>query len=155
MGKGRKKKESKFYAQNKKVGFDFELLDKYEAGIILTGHEAKAVKDGRATLNGAFVHIKNGKAQLLNSVIKPYQPNNAPKNYKEDRVRELLLNRKELEKLEIEQESNGLTIVPISLYNKKDIVKLEIAVARRKKKADKREAIKKRDFEKRKKQIIR
>ncbi|MDP3881156.1 MAG: SsrA-binding protein SmpB [bacterium] len=149
------KKNSKFFAQNRKVGFDFELLDKYEAGIILTGHETKAVKDGRATLNGAFVDVKNGKAELLNAVIKPYQPNNAPENYKEDRVRELLLNRKELKKLQVEQESKGLTIVPISLYNKNDLIKLEIALARRRKKADKREAIKKRDFEKRKKQITR
>jgi len=148
MGKG------KFYAQNRKASFDFELLDKYEAGIILTGHEAKAIKDGKATLTGAFVHIKDGKAELLNATIKPYQPNNAPENYKEDRVRELLLNKKELKKLEIEQEGKGLTIVPISLYNRGDLIKLEIALARRKKKADKRETIKKRAVDKKIRRIV-
>lgn len=140
--------KGKTHTQNRKVNFDFEIIDKYEAGVILTGHEAKAIKAGKATLTGAFVSVKDGKAEILNMSIKPYQPNNTPENYKEDRPRELLLNKKELKKLEIEQEGKGLTIVPISLYNKGDLIKLEIALAKRKRKADKRETIKKRDVDK-------
>jgi SsrA-binding protein len=153
MGKGNKTIKSA-YAQNKKVSFDYELLDKYEAGIILTGHEAKAVKSGKASLTGAFVVATDGRAQLIGASIKPYQPNNAPENYKEDRPRELLLNRRELDKLEVKKEERGLTIVPISLYNKNNLIKLEIALARRRKKADKRQAIKKRDIDKKIRRIV-
>ena len=114
----------------------------------MSGHETKAVKTGKATLTGAFVIFQDNKPVLLNATIKPYQANNTPEGYEESRTRELLLNKKEIAKLLAEKEGKNLTIVPLSLYSKGDLIKAEIALARRRKKADKRDAIKKRDSDK-------
>lgn len=133
------------YIQNKKATFNYQILETIEAGIMLSGYEAKAIRAGMGSLLGAFVIIRGGEAFLVKATISPYQPANVPKNYDLERPRKLLLNHKELCKLQKELNTAGLTIVPISLYNKKSKIKLEIALVRGKKKADKRESIKERD----------
>ncbi|MEZ4104085.1 MAG: SsrA-binding protein SmpB [Candidatus Paceibacterota bacterium] len=133
------------YITNKKATFDFEILDTFEAGVVLSGHEVKAIRNGKATLNGAYVVIRGGEAWLLGASISPYQIANTPKNYDPERTRKLLLNKKELKELEQKGEQQGLTIVAIKWYSKNRKIKLEIALVRGKKKADKREKIKERD----------
>jgi SsrA-binding protein len=133
------------YISNKKAHFNFEILEEFEAGIVLYGHEAKAIRAGKGKLDGGHVVIRGGEAFLVGVSISPYQPANTPKNYDPERARKLLLSAKELSRLEAQGEQAGLTIVPIKLYNNRRKIKLEIALARGKKKADKRETIKKRD----------
>ncbi len=133
------------YIQNKKATFNYEILERFEAGITLAGHEVKAVRNGMGSLLGAFVIIRGNEAFLVKATITPFQVANTPKNYDPERPRKLLLHHKEIAKLQKELNTAGLTIVPISLYNSKSKIKLEIALVRGKKKADKRESIKERD----------
>ena len=130
---------------NKKVKFDFELIDTYEAGMELFGYEVKSLRNKRGSLDGAHVTVRGGEVFLVGATIPPYQPANTPKEYDPERTRKLLMTRKEIEKLADIESQKGLTIVPISIYNKGRKLKLQIAVARGKKKLDKREAIKKRE----------
>ena len=130
---------------NKKAHFNFEMLDTFEAGIVLSGHEVKSVRSGRGSLDGSYVIIRSGEAFLVGASISPYQAANTPKNYDPERPRKLLLSKRELAKVEQQSEHAGLTIVPIKLYNNRGKVKLEIAISRGKKKADKRQVIKARD----------
>ena len=130
---------------NRKARFNFEFLEHFEAGVQLFGHEVKALKTGKASLDGAYVIIRGAEAFLVGATISPYQVANTPDNYDPERPRKLLLNRKELEKLDRESAQTRLTIVPIKWYNKSGKVKLDIALARGKKKVDKRETLKARD----------
>jgi len=132
---------------NKKAYFDFEILETYEAGISLLGTEVKSIRKGQGKLEGAHVVIRGGEAFLTGASIPAFQKANAAADYDPERTRKLLLNKKQLGELYKQSEQAGLTIVPISLYNKSRKIKLEIALARGKKKTDKREAIKKRDTE--------
>jgi SsrA-binding protein len=133
------------YVHTKKAHFDYELLETFEAGVVLSGAEVKSVRGGKANLNGAYVIIRGEEAYLVNASISPYQVANTPKNYDPERARKLLLSKKELAELERGSEQNGLTIVAIKWYNKNRYLKLLIALARGKKKVDKRETLKKRD----------
>ncbi len=133
------------YLHNKKATFNYEILERFEAGIVLSGYEVKAVRNGMGSLLGAYVVIRGSEAFLTNATITPYQVANTPKDYNSIRPRKLLLSKKELAHLQKELNTAGLTIVPISLYNKNRHIKLEIALVRGKKKADKRESIKERD----------
>ncbi|USN87525.1 MAG: SsrA-binding protein SmpB [Candidatus Nomurabacteria bacterium] len=133
------------YIRNKKATFDFEILDTFEAGAVLNGFEVKAIRNGKASLNGAYVVIRGGEAWLLGASISPYQIPNTPKNYDPERTRKLLLNKKELKELVQKGEQQGLTIVAIKWYSKNRKIKLQIALVRGKKKADKREKLKERD----------
>jgi SsrA-binding protein len=133
------------YADNKKALFDFEILERFEAGLVLEGHEVKAIRGGKATLRGAYVVVRGGEAYLVGASISAYQEKNTRDDYEADRPRKLLLSAKELGKLEKIDGTKGLTIVPIRLYNIKSYIKLEIGVARGKKQFDKRETIKARD----------
>ncbi len=132
------------YAENRKARFNYEILEKYEAGIELLGTEVKSVRSGRMSLDGSFVIIRGGEAFLMNANIPPYQIKNSSKDYDPLRNRKLLLTKKELNELG-KSEKTGLTIVPMSVYNKGRKIKVDIALAKGKKKADKRESIKKRD----------
>lgn len=134
-------------AVNKKASFDYEILETYEAGIVLTGFEVKASKKGMVNLTGSFAVLRDGEAWLLNATISPYQAGNTPKEYDSMRTRKLLLKKTELHELVGRISRQGLTLVPLKLYNKKNLVKILIGVGRHKKKADKRETIKKRDIE--------
>ncbi len=139
--------------KNKKAYFDYHVLDKIEAGIELFGHEVKATRQGKVSLKGSYVTIREGEVFLVNCDIAPYQPRNTHKEYNQKRDRRLLLNKKEIEKLAIKTEERGVTLVPLSIYNKKGIIKLEIGVVKGKKKWDKRESIKRKDMERKMREI--
>lgn len=134
-------------AKNKKAYFDYEILETYEAGIVLYGFEVKSVKLGHISLKGAYVSIKDNEAYLLNAHISPYQPKNMPRDYDPTRSRKLLLKRSQINTLIGKSKSQGLTILPTSVYTKKGKIKIEIGIGRGKKKHEKRELIKKRDAE--------
>jgi len=133
------------YAKNRKAFFDYEVLDKYEAGIELLGVEVKSVRGGQMSLLGAFVIVRGGEVFLINANIPPYQPKNAPKDYDPLRNRKLLLTMKEIKELTVGEKNKSLTIVPLSVYNKGRKIKVEIAFVKGKKKHDKRNVIKRRD----------
>jgi SsrA-binding protein len=133
------------YAHNKRAHFDHELLDQYEAGIVLLGTEVKSVRNNRVKLDGAYVVVRGGEALLVGASIPAWQPINTAKSYDPERSRKLLLTQKELDKISLLTDRQGLTAIPLSLYNKGRHIKLSFAIARGKKQADKRETIKKRD----------
>ncbi|MES2416504.1 MAG: SsrA-binding protein SmpB [Patescibacteria group bacterium] len=133
------------YAENRKARFDYEILEKFEAGIELLGTEVKSVRGGRMSLEGAFVIVRGGEAFIINAQIPPYQIANAPKDYDPLRNRKLLLTKKEITELAGNDKNKSLTIVPISVYNKNRKIKVEIALVKGKKKHDKRETTKKRE----------
>ena len=133
------------YAENRKIYFNYEILEKYEAGIELYGSEVKAVRSGKMSLEGAFVIVRGGECFLINANTPPYQPNNTPKEYDPLRNKKLLLTKKEIRVLSDSGNNKSLTIVPISVYNNGRKIKISIALAKGKKKFDKRETIKKRE----------
>lgn len=133
-------------AENRKARFNYEILETFPAGIELTGQEVKAVRAGKISLTGAYVSMRGGEAFLLGANIEPYQPKNAL-DFDPLRPKRLLLSRVELAELALAEDTKGLTIVPLSVYNKGRFLKVDVAVARGKKKFDKRETIKKRDTE--------
>lgn len=130
------------YIQNKKARHNFTFLEEFEAGVALHGFEVKAIRSGKGSLAGAHVVVRGGEAFLVGASISPYQVPNTPANYDPERPRKLLLSQKQLQKLARESEQIGLTIVPIKWYNSGRHIKLAIALARGKKKADKRETLK-------------
>lgn len=134
------------YASNPKAGFDYEILETIEAGLILEGHEVKAIKTGKASIKGSYVKILNNEPFLIGATISPYQPINTPKNYDPQRTRKLLLGKDEVSKLIGLSQSQGLALIPLKLYDKKSKIKLLVGVARGKKKYDKRETLKKKDI---------
>ena len=132
---------------NRKATFDYQILETIEAGIELFGHEVKSLRSGQGSLKGARVLARGGEAYLVGATIPPYQAANTPKSYDPERTRRLLLNQKEIAHITAAEGEKGLTVIPISVYNKHRNLKLEVAIARGKKKADKRETLKKRDTE--------
>ena len=122
-------------------------METFEAGIELLGLEVKSLRAHHGSLLGSHVTIRGGEAFLIAVEIPPYQEKNTPKEYESKRNRRLLLAKAEIEKLASFESKKGLTIVPISMYNKGDKVKVEIAIVRGKKKYDKRETLKKRDVD--------
>lgn len=130
---------------HKRARFDFEILETFEAGISLLGTEVKSIRSGQGKLEGAYVIIRGKEAFLVSASIPAFQKKNAKISYDPERPRKLLLTKKELVELEQKSEKQGLTIVPIKLYDKGSKLKLEIAIARGKKKHDKRQTIKERD----------
>lgn len=134
----------KVLAENKKAFFEYEILEKLEAGIVLSGQEVKSVRLGRANLTGSFVVLTREEPQLLNARVPAYQIKNAPPDYDETRTRKLLLRKKEIKRLIGKSREKGLTIVPLRMYTKQRKIKVEIAIVKKKSKKDKRETIKKR-----------
>jgi len=134
------------YAVNKKARYDYLIQEDFEAGVVLFGHEVKAIRTGHVSLKASFVVIRGGEAYLLNSSISPYQPKNTPKDYEPERSRKLLLNKKELTELIGKTKEKGLTLVALKLYNKNGKIKLSIGVGKGKKKADKRQTLRARDM---------
>lgn len=132
-------------ADNKKAHFNYDVLEKHEAGIELLGFEVKSIKAGHASLDGSYAIIRGGEIYILGSKVPPYQSSNTPKDYDPERLRRLLMTKKQIRELNDKTENSGLTIVPISMYNKGGKIKVEIALAKGKKKFDKRETIKKRE----------
>ena len=135
------------FVENKKVRFNYEILETFDAGLELVGGEVKAVRKKQMSLEGSHVVVRGGEAYLVGATIAIYQPNNADSKYEADRNRRLLLSKKELVELIGKSEQRGLTLVPISVYNKGRYLKLSIGLVRGKKKFDKRETLKKREAE--------
>lgn len=133
--------------RNEKVTFDYTILEEIEAGIELLGLEVKSLRAGQGSLKGARVVARGGEAYLVGATIPAWQVLNAPKDYAADRTRKLLLSKKEIAHISSAEGQDGLTVVPISVYNRGRKLKLGIAIARGKKKADKRQDIKKRDVQ--------
>ncbi len=131
--------------ENKKTRFNYEILESIEAGIELFGFEVKALRDHRGSLEGSYIVIRGGEAFLIGAHIPPFQPKNAPKGYDPYRNRKLLFSKKQLSELAGREAQKGLTIVPISVYNKGRVIKVQTALVRGKRKSDKRETIKKRE----------
>lgn len=142
---------------NRKARHLYEILETWEAGIALSGSEVKAVKSGHADLKGAYVRVRaihNGpgkgselRAELVNAFIPPYDKAGAIEGYEPRRTRQLLLHKREMNNLLGKLTTKGLTVVPLSLYTRKRLVKVQIGLARGKTKVDKREDIKKRDID--------
>jgi SsrA-binding protein len=135
------------YLRNKKVSFDYHLEDTYECGIELLGTEVKSVKAHHGSLSGAYVSIVDGSLVLLGAHIPAWQEKNVMDGFDPYRTRTLLVHKKELMDLAKSLKVKGLTIVPVSLYGKGKVIKLQLAVARGKKTFDKRETLKKRDLD--------
>lgn len=131
--------------EHKKVRFDFETLEEFEAGLELLGHEVKSLRAKRGKLEGSHIIVRGGEAYIVGMDIPPYQAANTPADYDSARSRRLLLTKKELQKLADAEGQKGLTIVPISVYNKGSKLKMRVAVARGRKKYDKRSVLKERD----------
>ncbi len=134
-------------SENRKARFDYEILKTFTAGLELLGFEVKAARAGKINLRGAFVAVRGAEAYLIGADIPPYQPKNTPPEYDATRARRLLLSRDEIAELLDAESTKGLTIVPLKVYNKGRFLKLDLGIARGKKKFDKRESIKKRDVE--------
>ncbi len=133
--------------KNKKAFYNYHILEKMEGGLVLIGQEVKALREGKASLFGSFVSIKNGEIYLVNCNITPYQQKNVPKGYNPQRDRKILLKKTEIKNLIGKTKEKGVTFIPLSIYTKKNLIKLEFAIAKGKKKYDKRETIKKRDID--------
>jgi SsrA-binding protein len=131
--------------EHKKARFNYEILEEFEAGIELLGHEVKSLRARHGKLEGAHIIVRGGEAYIVGMSIPPYQPKNTPKGYDPDRSRRLLLTKKELGELGSFEGHKGLTIVPISVYNKRSKLKIRIAAVRGRKKYDKRAVLKERD----------
>lgn len=130
---------------NKRAKFDYEILDKYSAGIVLSGTEIKSIRLGKASITESFCEFHEGELFVINSTIEEYLYG-THYNHKTKSERKLLLNKKELKKLNKDSDNKGLTIVPLRLYtNEKGLAKLEIALCRGKKNYDKRETLKEQD----------
>jgi len=135
----------KIYAENDKAYFNYNILEKFEAGLVLLGTEVKAIKTGKVTIKGSYVTIEDNEAYLTGANIPPYQPKNAPPDYNPQRSRKLLLEKKEIDSLVGKSKESGIALVPLKIFDKNAKIKLEFAIAKGKKKYDKRETIKKRD----------
>ncbi|QQG46070.1 MAG: SsrA-binding protein SmpB [Candidatus Niyogibacteria bacterium] len=131
--------------QNKKAYFDYEILEKLEAGLELRGFEVKALRNKQGSLLGARVIIRGGEAYIIGMEIPPYQAANTPKEYEPQRTRKLLLKKSEINYLAGKSEQKGLAVIPIQIYAKGQVLKMEIGIARGKKKYDKRAKIKERE----------
>jgi SsrA-binding protein len=132
-------------AINKRARFDYELLDHYEAGLVLSGQEVKSVKTGHISLKGSFVTLRDSELYLTNAFIPPYPFAGQLSGYDPTRPRKLLLKKSEIRSLIGKVRINGLTLVPLRVYTKRSLVKIEFAVAKGKKAFDKRQTIAKRE----------
>ena len=133
---------------NKQAGFSYEILDKYQAGLVLKGYEAKSIKDGQINLKGAYISIQyNPKPELylIKAHVSKYKPAGPLPNYDPERPRKLLLNKIEIKALLGKLEQKGLTIVPLKVYTTRNLVKVEIGLARGKKLFEKKESKKNKD----------
>jgi SsrA-binding protein len=144
----------KTLATNRKAFFNYEILDRAEAGISLVGSEVKSVRDGGLNFRDSYVEFRGGELFLIGCYIGPYSHSNV-QNHPEDRVRKLLLHKREILKLGGKVTEKGLTLVPLKAYFKNGRVKVEIGLARGKRSHDKRESIKRKDIERDTRQAVR
>jgi len=136
---------------NKEAYFNYEILNKYEGGLVLLGHEVKSIKNNQLSLKGAYLTIMNNptpEIYLVKAHVSQYKKSGIMPNYDPERPRKVLLKRSEIDALIGKLEQKGLTIVPIKVYTKRNLVKLEFGLAKGKKKHEKKEAKKKKDVDK-------
>ena len=134
----------KLITKNKKAFHEYEILERFEAGVVLVGTEVKALREGRANLKDAYADVRKGEIYLINSFIGHYSAGNVF-NHKEERPRKLLLHRREIKKLASKIAEKGLTLIPLKLYFLHGIVKIELGLAKGKKVHDKRRDIMEKD----------
>jgi len=134
------------FAQNKKAFHDFDIEETYEAGIQLSGPEVKSIREGRANLKESYARVRDGKVFLVGAHVSPYE-NATHREQLPTRDRKLLLHRREIARLTGKSQEDGKTLIPLRLYQKNGNVKLELAVASRKKQYDKRREIRKKTAE--------
>ena len=132
-------------AKNKRAFFDYEILEKFEAGLVLLGHEVKSIKAGQISLKGSFVVPKGNELFLVNALISPYKHASALKDYDPTRSRKILLRKAQIKNLLGKTRLQGLTLVPIQVYTKKRLIKLEFGLGKGKKEFDKRDKIRKKE----------
>jgi SsrA-binding protein len=137
----------KIISENRRARFDYEILETYEAGIELNGQEVKSIKTGRMNMGASYAIIRGGEAWLLNTEIPAYQPKNAPADYESSRTRRLLLRTSQIKELTGRLHEKGLSLIPTKTYLKKNLIKIELGLAKNRKKIDKRELIKKREVD--------
>jgi len=147
------KPEEKQIAYNRKARHNYELLEKYETGVVLAGTEVKSLRDGRVNFKDSYAALRNNEVWLYGMHISPYSHGNI-NNHNPERDRKLLLHRNEIRRLIGKTKETGLTLVPLQLYFKNGKVKLELALAKGKKEYDKREAIAKREADREKKRVF-
>ena len=138
----------KVLSENKKAYFNYEIVDRFQAGICLQGQEVKSIKSGRINLAGSYVVLRSEEVYLVGAKVPPYQPKNAPGDYDPERSRKLLLRKAEIKQLIGKTKEKGLTLVPLKVYTIKGRIKIEFGVAKGRKKTDKRQLIKKRETDK-------
>lgn len=131
-------------AENKKALFDYEILEKIEAGLELSGQEVKSAKNGAINIKGSFIAFHDNQAWLTNAHITKYKMAGLLPDYDPDRSRRLLLHKKQIRYLTGKSQEKGLTIVPIKVYTKDRLIKIELGVGHGRKSFDKREVLKKR-----------
>ncbi|MGB9847994.1 MAG: SsrA-binding protein SmpB [Patescibacteria group bacterium] len=137
----------KILAKNRKAEFNYEILERIEAGIQLLGCEVKSVKNGNINLDGSFAQIYGNEIYLINAQIPAWQAKNAPFDYQPDRSRKLLLHKEEINRLIGKMKTERLLLIPLMVYLKKNKIKVELGLGRSRRKIDKREIIKKRETE--------
>lgn len=137
----------KVLSDNKKAYYNYEILKKFEAGLVLIGQEVKSIKTGHISLKGSYVILKDNEIYLVGALIPPYQPKNTPKDYDPQRFRKLLLKKSEIKQLIGKTKEKGLALIPLKIYEKNGKLKLEFGIGKGKKKTDKRENIKKREVQ--------
>jgi len=133
------------FAINKKAKFDYDFIQEFEAGLVLTGAEVKSIRLGHVQLKGSYLTIRDNELWIRNMHVSKYKKAGGLDHYNPTRDRKALVHKRELKKLIGKQKTEGLTIVPISVYAKGDLIKLSFALARGKRKYEKRETLKKRD----------
>jgi SsrA-binding protein len=133
------RENNKIVAQNRAASYSYELLEKLEAGLVLVGTEVKTLREGKGAIREAYAEIRNGEAWLIHCHIPEYQPG-GPRNHDPLRKRKLLLNRREIEKLDAAIQQKGMTVVPLKIYFRDGLAKCELAIGKGKKFHDRRES---------------
>ncbi len=137
----------KYFIKNKKAYYDYSILLEFEAGIILTGEETKSIRNGDLNMIDSFIFIKNNEVFVKNLIISKYKRKYPASSHEDDRLKKILLNKREIIKIKKELEIKGISCVPIILYDSNNKIKVKIAIVKGKKEYDKRQDIKKRDQE--------
>ncbi len=131
---------------NRKANFEYHIIEEYESGIVLLGNEVKSIRDGNVTLVDSFIYLKDGEVWLKNLKVAKYARMHTSDKHDENRDKKLLLTKKQIEKIGKELKDAGITCIPLSIYTKKNRIKINIAIVKGKKNWDKRQSIKERDI---------
>lgn len=131
---------------NRKARYEYQLLQEFDAGLVLLGNEVKSLREGNATLSDSFIFIKDGEVWIKNLIISKYTHSHSADKHNENRDKKLLLNKKEIDKISRSLLETGVTAIPLLVFSSKNKLKIKIAIAKGKKLWDKRESIKERDI---------